>query len=538
MAALRIVALVAVLCAAAAPSARAADSIKLGFLLPSTTGSAEAAIPARLANEWHSAARVAVEVLNGQYTEFQVEPIYMSSDCDFAKAQDAALKLAAQGVAGIVGPACTDSARGASKLPSDYKLSIISFAATNGGLVNHSVYPYFFRTAYGDKKQKDAFGTVLHYFDWPRVAILYFSGDSYGEGLSYDIQQVAKSGGSRSVQMLTIDGREDTDFDKVYSEFDITSPPIMVLVMNPKDTETLFSYAVKKNYTKYPWWYLGSDGVTAFDLVGEVDPIAQLVTPLQGEMGVAPYGGILTDPACTLYSDYWKQQSHDEYPGLLTLDVTPRFDHTRAYVPYLWDAVRAYFEVFKTLTENNVPVVSEQVTTELSDGYWGGFNGCTGKVQFEPKTGERQSHYGAGEKPIFDFVNLIGYAWEKKAEVKEDGASLAPQDLLRPCCSPATARHIYAPAAPQIAAAPEYFQNDTSTSSPPPADGSFTPPPLPQPGNSPPVTTSSKKKGSDNGGTIAGIIVALVVAAAIAAVGVWYYRKKKREQDPQFVRML
>ncbi|CAI7834059.1 unnamed protein product [Closterium sp. NIES-53] len=70
-------------------------------------------------------------------------------------------------------------------------------------------------------------------------------------------------------------------------------------------------------------------------------------------MGIAPYKGDYSDSSPIWeYMMHWRSKRHDIYPGLLTLDVgpsLPRFNSTRQYVPYLFDAVHAFFESFSSI---------------------------------------------------------------------------------------------------------------------------------------------------------------------------------------------
>ncbi|CAI7846754.1 unnamed protein product [Closterium sp. NIES-53] len=128
---------------------------------------------------------------------------------------------------------------------------------------------------------------------------------------------------------------------------------VVVLAVSPNAAEGIWRAALDLGRLEYPWWYFGTDGAVAFDLVGEGQNLTALASALQGEMGIAPYKGDYSDSSPIWeYMMHWRSKRHDIYPGLLTLDVgpsLPRFNSTRQYVPYLFDAVHAFFEAFSSI---------------------------------------------------------------------------------------------------------------------------------------------------------------------------------------------
>ena len=79
------------------------------------------------------------------------------------------------------------------------------------------------------------------------------------------------------------------DYEKYFSDHDVNATSISVFATLPIAAENLWKAAFNLNLTRFPWWYLGSDGAVAFDLIGEGDSLNHLTHALQGELGVGPY---------------------------------------------------------------------------------------------------------------------------------------------------------------------------------------------------------------------------------------------------------
>jgi LPXTG-motif cell wall-anchored protein len=99
-------------------------------------------------------------------------------------------------------------------------------------------------------------------------------------------------------------------------------------------------------------------------------------------------------------------------------------------VPYLIDAVTAYFKVIDNLIEANISVNALTVFQAFNGSGPGTpvFEGCSGLVSFDPETGTRNA---TAQIPIFEFVSLIHGYWEAKGQIRnETFQSLQP--LTRP----------------------------------------------------------------------------------------------------------
>ncbi|CAI5466180.1 unnamed protein product [Closterium sp. Yama58-4] len=420
--------------------------VKLGFLLPYPK--ADNVIPVRLADEWIAASRVALEVLGPKYSDaFDVVPHIANSNCDREEAKEAAQLLLRDGVVGVVGPACTEAALGAADVLVPAGVPIVSHqAAAMHSLLQELVFErvmlFFTEDTYGtaamhsllqdfgDRHQAAAMRSLLQEFVFDRV-ILFFTEDTYGTALGYDIEYFARSD-NLTVQSIPVPV-PCSNYSSLFLNLSNPSPTkpfiqaddstVVVLAVSPNAAEGIWQAALDLGRLEYPWWYFGTDGAVAFDLVGEGQNLSALATALQGEMGVAPYKGDYSDSSPIWeYIMHWRTKRHDIYPGLLTLDVgpsLPRFNTTRQYVPYLFDAVHSFFEAFSSIIANQNSAPTKELVLACFKGVPRGcinFTGTTGQVSFNPATGERLKTVAP---PTYSIVNLEGVTWQQKARWEE-----------------------------------------------------------------------------------------------------------------------
>ncbi|CAI5521309.1 unnamed protein product [Closterium sp. Naga37s-1] len=368
--------------------------VKLGFLLPYPK--ADNVIPVRLADEWIAASRVALEVLGPKYSNaFDVVPHIANSNCDRQEAKEAAQLLLRDGVVGVVGPACTEAALGAADVLVPAGVPIVSFAATWDGFRDRERFGSFFRTVFGDRHQAAAMRSLLQEFVFDRV-ILFFTEDTYGSALGYDIEYFARSD-NLTVHSIPVPV-PCLNYSSLFLNVSDPSPSkpliqaddstVVVLAVSPNAAEGIWRAALDLGRLEYPWWYFGTDGAVAFDPVGEGQNLTALASALQGEMGVAPYKGDYSNSSPIWeYIMHWRTKRHDIYPGLLTLDVgpsLPRFNTTRQYVPYLFDAVHSFFEAFSSIIANQNAAPTTELVLACFKGVPRGcinFTGTTGQVR-------------------------------------------------------------------------------------------------------------------------------------------------------------
>lgn len=544
--------------------------INLGVLMPYPEG--DSVIPQRLANEWITALRVAMEVLNTRYApHFTVHPFVLNTRCEAGTASAAAASLMGYKVVGVVGPACSVAAKDAAEVLGQHGVPMVSFAATADSLINNR-HPTFFRTVYGDRYQAAAMAEVIKQFEFKYVTV-YYSNEVYGQGISAALLRALRPDNSQAfpvVRNYPVDPYA-ANFGQYFTEAKLlpSNETLVVFCTLPRVAEGLWRAALMLHLLNYPWWYFGSDGAVAFDLAGEGDRLSQLSEYLQGEIGMAPYSGIYSESGpFAPFLDYWKRNSFEEYPGLLTLPVSPHIERPRLYVPYLIDSIWAFFSVFNKTISLGLEVTKENVFALLSNQRaWGGLEGTTGYLAFDA-SGERFIYDGpGGSGPLYEFSNLLNITWVSKSTWRASNVSgflIDEYEIFRPGneSAPDTTPEAKAPpfVAPPEASAPAALAADgdaltkelaapagsVSGDVPIPAfapsfgenlDGADFAPAPGVAGELVPVA-AKKSSGGLDGGDLFGIIFAVAIVGAAAAGGLYWYKKKQESAGMNFVRIL
>ncbi|CAI5507450.1 unnamed protein product [Closterium sp. Naga37s-1] len=508
--------------------------VRLGFLLPYPEG--DSAVPERLANEWISAVRVAMEVLAPDYEgAFLVEPFVKNSRCNSTAAAEAAKELVAGGVMGVVGPACSEAVAGANTVFKEAGIPFISFAATADAFADDVAFPTFFRTVYADQHQARAMLSVIKYFNFKQVN-LFHSAELYGRSLSGVLKRTL---GDAATQIeIAYPGTDNpVDYEPYFDGVKFNEGTINVFITLPNVAENLWKAAYNLNYTKFPWWYLGSDGAVAFDLVTDGDELNHLTHALQGEMGVAPYKGNYNprNSPFVRFMDFWKEKSHETYPGLLSLDVSPRYTEARAYVTNLVDAIWAFYQAFShIISVNKDDVTSAAVIDCFKDKPSGclRFNGASGTMSFNNVTGERDSE---AQTPEYGFYNLIDQTWKEKSKWVLNQKDINPdlQYVLRPGPLPAgwrgnltlqmEAPQAIIPKMSEIGVAVTYNQVEASKNA-----------------QSASASSGGGSSSAANAGAIVGLVLVVLVVVCFLSYSAFflYKRYKRHPEHQQFVRML
>lgn len=514
-------------------SPAAADPVRLGMLIPYPTG--DSAVPLRLASEWISAVRVALEVLGKKYGDkFQIEAIVQNSNCDYQSAKESAQILVNEGVLGVVGPACSEAVKGANEVFGPAGIPFISFAATLDQFAG-SGFETFFRTVHADSFQAAAMAKVISAFRWQK-AILFYTDEAYGNNLKEKLQLTATTISNWVLRKVPYPPPADAsdyialfkadDGSDLTQSYDNTT--IAILAVTPNAAEGLWKAALDYNdreYLKYPWWFFGTDGTTCMDLVQQAgDDLENLAVTVQGQIGLAPYkGDYAPHSPMQEFKDYWAAKPYNEYPGLLTLPVKERFQEARPYVTNLIDSIWAFFYMVDHLLDihHGKPITSEMLLECLRDTQTqcAVFKGVSGTVGFDPDTGDRRLELNAAR---YNFMNLIELAWAEKAAVYATDMSEFKVDttkMSRPGPFPEGVAAISVPGGQAVD--PNQLPPGTQTAF---------------------AAEAQPSSGSSlSGGAIAGIVFLVIFSTAGIALGAWYYLKRKSQAEEahhQFVRML
>ncbi|CAI7863757.1 unnamed protein product [Closterium sp. NIES-54] len=383
--------------------------LRLGFILPSPE--VNIGITKRLADEWMSATRVALDVLGPRYNAtFNVMPVVEVVPCNSEDAAMAAERLDLMNVVGVVGPACSEAVRGANSVLQPKGIPYVSFAAT-ADVFNTPDYNTFFRTVFADKHQAREIAALIRFFQFNEVH-LFYSNEIYGSDLAAKIR--AELDGSL-IPVSTVPVSYPVDeFAPLFADVAVGERSICVLATLPAVAEGFWRAAIRENFTSYPWWYLGTDGVAALDFVDQSgERLGGMARPLQGEMAIGP-NTPFESPNLRPFTNHWKQQAADDYMGLINAPTTPKYNETRLYVAHLIDSIWAFFEAFQNIIAVQNRAVTAQALLECfrnQPAGCGRFEGASGTVAFNTVTGERLKLDGV---PAYSLYNLIGKTWKEK----------------------------------------------------------------------------------------------------------------------------
>lgn len=401
--------------------AAANETYYLGFLSPLPSSSNDSLIPWQLAQEWQSAFRVALEVLNSEDRAYHLQAVPADTGCNWMNVLALSETFHQKDLIGFVGPACSGAALSATNY-FDQSIPFVSFAATHESLSQRGSFPNFFRTVYGDRHQTLAMQAAMEKLDMWNVTILCTK-DYYSLSLASSIQQAVIERVS-TMKVLEVGETSLINGDQVKEVLSGLRPTdFIILVVPPAVAEGIWSAAAQVGKTSYPWWYFGTDGVTAFDPYVDGSS-SNLTEALQGEIGLTPYGGNFNgNPQCQKFYDYWREKA---YPGLPLMGV----NKSRSYVTHLIDTVTIYFEIVDALVNASVPVNSSSVLSALNGTGIGSpnFTGCTGNVQIDPQTGSRR--ISSDQPAIYDLVSLVNSSWELKGRI-QNATFVSMQPIIR-----------------------------------------------------------------------------------------------------------
>ncbi|XHC05996.1 ABC transporter substrate-binding protein [Rhodophyticola porphyridii] len=196
------------LAGAALADAHGGDMVKIGVLM-GFTGPVESLTP-----DMAAAAELAFEEINASGLFLggrQIEPIRGDSTCvDAGAAAAAAERLVGEGVAAILGAACSGATSAVvTNVAVPNGLVALSPSATSPGLSDIDDRGLFFRTAPSDARQGEVLAELTMARGIDEVAITYTNND-YGQGLADAFSRAFEAlGGSVTVSLGHEDGRAD-----------------------------------------------------------------------------------------------------------------------------------------------------------------------------------------------------------------------------------------------------------------------------------------------------------------------------------------
>ncbi|CAK9204362.1 unnamed protein product [Sphagnum troendelagicum] len=145
----------------------------------------------------------------------------------------------------------------------------------------------------------------------------------------------------------------------------------VILVVNPQEALDIWSVSFSQKRLEFPWWYFGTDRVTAFDPADEFET-----------------GGDYTQNYISKkFHSYWRTTNYSGLPAVGQ-------NKSCTYTPYLIDTVTAYFEVCDALWNHSLSITAENILKALNGSgpleTHPCFQGRTGLVAMDSTTGSQE----------------------------------------------------------------------------------------------------------------------------------------------------
>ncbi|CAN5959295.1 unnamed protein product [Sphagnum jensenii] len=227
------------------------------------------------------------------------------------------------------------------------------------------------------------------------VTIIYTMGH-YALNLANNINNVDGSASWQTVngtanlqmEMLHSGYNSSVDVSQLDSILSSLQPlDFLILVVNPQEAPDIWSVSFSQKRLEFPWWYFGTDHVTAFGPADEFETDPTLVCTLVAEIGLSPYSGDYSQNYIgEKFHSYWQTTNYSGLPAVSQ-------NKSRTYIPYLINTVTAYFEVCDALWNHSLSITAENILKALNGSGpfetrpW--FQGCTGLVAIDSTTGSQ-----------------------------------------------------------------------------------------------------------------------------------------------------
>ncbi|XP_018331316.1 uncharacterized protein LOC108741146 [Agrilus planipennis] len=175
------------------PSDRGKSEIHIGGIFPLTGSS-------YVGNGILTAALMARDAVNNNATilrDYRLKLIATNGQCEADKVMKAFIDFLIQNyehLAGVLGPACSDTVEPLAGVSKHYRTLVISYSAEGASFSDREKYPYFFRTIGENKQYKYVYLQLFKKFGWKRVAALTEDGQKYTEYISQMQDMVEKEG--------------------------------------------------------------------------------------------------------------------------------------------------------------------------------------------------------------------------------------------------------------------------------------------------------------------------------------------------------
>ncbi|XP_067043577.1 atrial natriuretic peptide receptor 1-like isoform X3 [Acropora muricata] len=179
------------------------SDVKLGLLIPLKRTN-------RLGNHYHrgefysSAMSIAVDAINQQSDLLpgqNVTFIWNDTDCEEFKTIKSFVYQLNEGVSAFIGPGC--SCNTSARMAASFNKTMISYMCSNPEVSYKKLYPTFIRTFAIDTKLTSSLLSLLKYYNWKRVAIIYENVTKWIEIKSNMVRRLRAKGITVALEMLT-----------------------------------------------------------------------------------------------------------------------------------------------------------------------------------------------------------------------------------------------------------------------------------------------------------------------------------------------
>ncbi|CAA6670286.1 unnamed protein product [Spirodela intermedia] len=286
-----------------------------------------------------------------------------------------------EGVLAILGPQKSAQARFLSDIADKARVPSISFTATSPFLTS-SARSYFVRMAINDSAQVDAVASIVRYYAWREVVIIYEDTD-YGNGvIPYLID---------ALQANSIRVPHRTIKEELLNLKMIQTRVFIVHMSLPVGTR-VFSKAKAIGMATKGFAWIVTDGIA--NLVDSVDH--EVISAMQGFVGVKPY--VPRTAELEAFIRRWKRKYRNENPEAERIDPS-------IFSLWAYDSVevkRFSFEkprIFGNSTDLDALAMSKMGPTILKAVIETSFTGLSG--EFRLVNGQLQSS-------AYQIVNVVG----------------------------------------------------------------------------------------------------------------------------------
>ncbi|CAH1786475.1 unnamed protein product [Owenia fusiformis] len=162
-------------------------------------------------------AKVNSEILNSDFN-LTVHKQPYGGGCTAAKAPGKAADLYYnEGIAALIGPACTSALEPVARLAGYWNIPIVTGLGDYGIFKNKTNFPTLTRMAYCQCRLRKVFGSVFSQFNWTDISIIYDRDDAHAMTIGQTLDVGLKKGGIEP-HMIQYNGQSEPDYSSMLEE--------------------------------------------------------------------------------------------------------------------------------------------------------------------------------------------------------------------------------------------------------------------------------------------------------------------------------